>query len=61
MIETEEELRSAHSAGLLWYKLEGRDEYAREFVNSADSLVEEWKARRVGNLRWDAYVLVEDE
>ena len=59
VIETEEELRSAHSAGLLWYKYNTvGDDFAPEFmVNTAD-MAHEWRTRQGG---WESYILVEDE
>lgn len=58
VIETEEELRSAHSAGLLWYKYRGHDVFAPEFVVSVSELVRDWRARGGG---WNSYILIEDE
>ncbi len=57
VIETEEELRSAHSAGLLWYKYKDGD-YKPELDYSTDFLAHHWRTRQ-GD--WDSYILVEDE
>ena len=56
VIETEEELRSAHSAGLLWYKMAHQTEYFKEFL-PIDAFLEDWKTRTT----WESYILVEDE
>lgn len=58
VIETEEELRSAHSAGLLWYKYPNHDGYTPEFAVNTSELVRDWRTRRGG---WDSYILIEDE
>ena len=74
VIETEEELRSAHSAGLLWFKGTGDPEYTKEFL-TIDDLVPDWRGRAEhpaeskyrwdsyteSKYRWDSYILVEDE
>lgn len=56
VIETEEEIRSAHSAGLLWYKIAHQTEYIREYL-PLSTFLEDWKKRTT----WDSYILVEDE
>ena len=56
VIETEEELRSAHSAGLLWYKIAHQTEYTKEYL-PLSTLLEDWKKRAT----WESYILVEDE
>ena len=59
VIETEEELRSAHSAGLLWFKGANDPEYAEEYL-TIDELVSDWH-RRAEHAAWESYILVEDE
>ena len=56
VIETEEELLSAHPAGLLWFKMKHQTEYTKEFLHIS-TLVNDWKKR----ITWDSYILVEDE
>ncbi len=58
VIETEEELLAAHSAGLLWYKYADHCKYSPEFVHNTAEMAREWRTRLDG---WDSYVLVEDE
>jgi len=64
VIETEEELRSAHSAGLLWFKGASDPEYTKEFM-AIDDLVPDWRGRAEhaaeSKYMWDYYILVEDE
>lgn len=58
VIETEEELRSAHSAGLLWYKYRDHDLCAPEYEINTSELVRDWRTRQGG---WESCILVEDE
>ena len=62
VIETEEELRSAHSAGLLWFKYNGVEggveAFSPEFVVNTSELAHEWRIRQGS---WESYILVEDE
>lgn len=56
VIETEEDLRAAYSAGLLWYKIAHQTEYTKEYL-PIDAFLEDWKERTT----WESYILVEDE
>ncbi len=58
VIETEEELRSAHSAGLLWWKYRDNDLFRPEYKINTSELVRDWRTRRGS---WDSYILIEDE
>lgn len=66
VIETEEELRAAYSAGLLWWKYEDDHLFHREDFGFGEALmVKAWKDRGYVDAplkwSWQAYVLVEDE
>lgn len=58
VIKTEEELRSAHSAGLLWWKYRDKDLFGPEYEINTSELVRDWRTRRGS---WESYILVEDE
>ena len=65
VIETEEELRSAYDAGLMWWKYTDARTYSKEDTGlGVDLTLRAWRERAYkdgGGSSWEAYVLVEDE
>lgn len=66
VIETEEELRSAYSAGLIWWRHADDDQFHKEDTGfGIDITLRAWRGRAYkddkGSMAWEAYVLVEDE
>ena len=66
VIETEEELRAAYSAGLMWWKYADEVVYNKEDTGYGVGVtIRAWKDRAYRDdpspMSWEAYVLVEDE
>lgn len=65
VIETEEELRTAYSAGLMWWKYADEVVYNKEDTGyGVDVTTGAWRARAYkdgSGPSWEAYVLVEDD
>lgn len=65
VIETEEELRAAYDAGLLWWKYTDEKTYHKEDTGYGVAVTTRaWRARAYedgSGPSWEAYVLVEDE
>ena len=66
VIETEEELRSAFTAGLMWWKADGDTQFYREDTGfGVNVTLRAWKGRAykddASRMSWEAYVLVEDD
>jgi hypothetical protein len=66
VIETEEEIRSAFSAGLMWWKADGYAQFHREDTGFGINVtLGAWRNRAYrddpSHMSWEAYVLVEDE
>ena len=65
VIETEEELRTAYSAGLMWWKYADEVVYNKEDTGyGVDVTIGAWRARAYkdgSGPSWEAYVLVEDD
>ena len=67
VIETEEELRTAYNAGLMWWKYtDDWASYHKEDMGFGINVtLGAWRNRAYrddeGNMAWEAYVLVEDE
>ena len=66
VIETEEELRTAYNAGLMWWKYEDDLWFHREDLGFGEAMtVKAWKGRGYADApskwSWEAYVLVEDD
>lgn len=65
VIETEEELRSAFTAGLMWWKADDDTQFYREDTGfGVNVTLRAWRARVYedgSGPSWEAYVLVEDD
>lgn len=65
VIETEEELRAAYDAGLMWWKYADDVQFHREDMGYGIAVtLRAWKNRAYNDdkgLSWEAYVLVEDD
>ena len=66
VIETEEEIRSAFSAGLMWWKADDDAQFYKKNTKfNINVTLGAWRNRAYmddpSHMSWEAYVLVEDE